>query len=168
MIFVGYQGIGKSTLAKENIGIIDLESGNFWIPKTEDDYTSTEPELVRSEDWYKYYINIAKHLSDQGKTVFMSSHKVVRDELNKRNIIFGVICPSLIIKDEWLERLENRFNQTHLDKDFKAWQNAEKMFDENINDLLSEKYSYQIENIDYNLKDIVNEFTSYITKEDNI
>lgn len=162
MIFVGYQGIGKSTLAKENIEVIDLESGNFWIPKTEDDYNSDEPELVRSEDWYKYYINIAKHLSDQGKTVFISSHKIVRDELNKRNITFGVICPSPIIKDEWLERLENRFNQTHLEKDFKAWQNAVKMFDENISDLLSEKHTFQIEVIDYDLYKIISEFTQWI------
>lgn len=162
MIFAGYQGIGKSTLAKENIAVIDLESGNFWIPKTEDDYNSDEPELVRSEDWYKYYINIAKHLSDQGKTVFISSHKVVRDELNKRNITFGVICPSPIIKDEWLERLEKRFNQTHLEKDFKAWQNAVQMFDENINDLLSEKNTFQIEVIDYDLYKIISEFTEWI------
>ena len=41
MILVGYQGIGKSTLAKEKVDIIDLESGNFWIPKTEDDYNKT-------------------------------------------------------------------------------------------------------------------------------
>ena len=162
MILVGYQGIGKSTLAKENVDIIDLESGNFWIPKTEDEYNNEKPELVRLDDWYKYYVNIAKHLSDQGKTVFISSHKNVRDELNKRNIDFCVICPSLLIKDEWLTKLENRFNQTHLEKDFKAWQNAVKMFDENINDLLSEKHSFQIDTIDYDLYKIIIEIKECI------
>lgn len=162
MIFVGYQGIGKSTLAKNNVGFIDLESGNFWIPKTEDDYTNTEPELVRSEDWYKYYVNIAKHLSDQGKIVFISSHKIVRDELNKRGIKFGVICPALFLKNEWVERLETRFNQTHLEKDFKAWQNGLQMFDENITDLLSEKHTFQIEDIDYDLEKIIVEFEQWL------
>lgn len=162
MIFVGYQGIGKSTLAKENVEVIDLESGNFWIPKTEDDYNNEKPELVRLDDWYKYYVNIAKHLSDQGKTVFISSHKIVRDELNKRNIAFCVICPSLLIKDEWLAKLENRFNQTHLEKDFKAWQNALQMFDENINDLLSEKHTFQIDVMDYDLYKIIFEIKEWI------
>lgn len=31
MIIIGYQGIGKSTLAKNSLKYIDLESGNFWI-----------------------------------------------------------------------------------------------------------------------------------------
>lgn len=30
MIIIGYQGIGKSTLAHEDNKYIDLESGNFW------------------------------------------------------------------------------------------------------------------------------------------
>lgn len=164
MIYVGYQGIGKSTLAKSDVAFIDLESGNFWIPKTEADYTDDEPELVRSDDWYKYYINIAKHLSEQGKNVFISSHKVVREELNKRNIEFGVICPSPLIKEEWIERLETRFNATHLEKDFKAWQNAVQMFDENIADLCSEKNVYLIEVIDYELKNIILEFEQWLQK----
>ena len=31
MIVVGYQGIGKSSMAKYNADVIDLESGNFWV-----------------------------------------------------------------------------------------------------------------------------------------
>ena len=30
MIITGYQGIGKSTLARKNDKIIDLESTSFW------------------------------------------------------------------------------------------------------------------------------------------
>lgn len=161
MIYVGYQGIGKSTLSQQDM-YIDLESGNFWIPKTESDYTDPEPELVRSDDWYKYYVNIAKHLSDQGKTVFISSHKAVRDELNKRNINFCVICPSLELKDEWIAKLEERFCISHKDKDFKAWQNALTMYEENINDLLSEKNSIQLNSIEY---DLLKEILEYESKQ---
>lgn len=31
MIVIGYQGIGKSTLANKDLRFIDLESGNFWV-----------------------------------------------------------------------------------------------------------------------------------------
>ena len=72
MIFVGYQGIGKSSISGN--GNIDLESGNFWV------------NLTRYCDWYKVYCNIAKSLSEQGYNVFLSSHKVVRDELKKKKI----------------------------------------------------------------------------------
>ena len=66
MIVIGYQGIGKSSLAGKN-NCIDLESGNFWV------------DGKRSDDWYKIYCNIALHLHRQGFTVFTSSHQVVRD-----------------------------------------------------------------------------------------
>ena len=68
MIIVGYQGIGKSSLA--GVGnCIDLESSNFWI------------NGKRDPEWYKPYCKIADHLSKQGYTVFTSSHEVVRREL---------------------------------------------------------------------------------------
>ena len=70
MIISGYQGIGKSSLAGKN-NCIDLESGNFWV------------DGKRADDWYKPYCQIANHLSQQGYTVFVSSHEVVRKELEK-------------------------------------------------------------------------------------
>ena len=85
MIYVGYQGIGKSSISGKN-NCIDLESGNFWV------------DGKRIDDWYKIYVNIAEHLSNQGYKVFMSSHKVVREELNKRKIEFKVIMPSIFLK----------------------------------------------------------------------
>ena len=78
MIIIGYQGIGKSTLAKNSLKYIDLESGNFWI------------NGERDEQWYKPYCNIANHLSAQGYTVFTSSHKEVREELKNSNEIVKI------------------------------------------------------------------------------
>ena len=66
MIVIGYQGIGKSTLANKDLRFIDLESGNFWV------------DGKRADDWYKPYCQIAEHLSRQGYIVFTSSHEVVR------------------------------------------------------------------------------------------
>ena len=76
MIIIGYQGIGKSTLAGKN-KCIDLESGNFWF------YDLETYQKVRHNDWYIPYCNIANHLSEQGYIVFTSSHEVVRNELKK-------------------------------------------------------------------------------------
>ena len=64
MIYSGYQGIGKSTLCKNDRRFIDLESSNFFI------------DGKRDENWYKVYANIAKDLSDSGFNVFIASHKI--------------------------------------------------------------------------------------------
>ena len=122
MIIVGYQGIGKSTLAGKH-NCIDLESGNFWI------------DGKRADDWYKPYCQIANHLSEQGYTVFTSSHEVVRKELEKSKEQVYIICPAIELKDEWIKKLKDRYESTGLEKDFKALANAEDRYEENILEL---------------------------------
>lgn len=144
MIIVGYQGIGKSTLAGTN-NCIDLESGNFWV------------DGKRADDWYKSYCQIANHLSEQGYTVFTSSHEVVRKELEKSKEKVYLIFPSIELKDEWIDKLRNRYNTTGLEKDFKALANAEDRYEENIKELeRSNLMIYEIIGMDYNLSNIIN------------
>lgn len=144
MIIIGYQGIGKSTLAGKN-NCIDLESGNFWV------------DGKRAENWYVPYCQIANHLSEQGYTVFVSSHEVVRKELEKSKEIVFVVCPSVELKEQWIAKLKSRYESTGLDKDFKALANAEDRYVDNINELVFGNFvAYEIEDIDYDLKDIVN------------
>ena len=142
MIYVGYQGIGKSSISGKN-NCIDLESGNFWVDGN------------RVNDWYKIYVNIAEHLSNQGYKVFMSSHKVVREELNKRRIEFKVIMPSIFLKEQWIKRLQQRYDKSHLEKDYKALMNAKECYEENIEDLLQENHIIQIQDINYDLSDLI-------------
>ena len=145
MIIIGYQGIGKSTLAGKH-NCIDLESGNFWV------------DGKRAEDWYKPYCQIANHLSEQGYTVFTSSHEVVRKELEKSNEKVYVVCPSIELKEQWIAKLKNRYETTGLDKDFKALANAEDRYEDNINELVFGNFvTYEIEDMDYQLIDIVND-----------
>ena len=146
MIYVGYQGIGKSSISGKN-NCIDLESGNFWI------------DGKRNDNWYKIYCNIAEHLSNQGYNVFMSSHKVIREELNKRNISFVTIYPSINLKEKWIERLKDRYNLTKKEKDYKALKNAEELYEENIKDLSNEKNKIEISLINYDLFDYVKELS---------
>lgn len=131
MIIVGYQGIGKSSISNRGTGCIDLESGNFFVGGK------------RPDDWYKYYVQIAKHLSAQGYTVCVSSHKVVRDELKATNAEDVAVCfPDINIKEQWIERLRDRYMRTGLDKDYRALLNAE----QNYSSSISELYADAVEN----------------------
>ena len=141
MIYIGYQGIGKSSISGNKN--IDLESSNFWV------------DNERVENWFKIYCNIAEHLSNQGFNVFMSSHKIIREEFNRRGTKFIAICPSLELKEKWLKRLEERYNKSKSEKNFKALKNAEQCYEENIIDLMQEDEVINIQNIDYNLEDLL-------------
>ena len=132
MIICGYQGIGKSTLVKNtintNLHVIDLESGNFWV------------DGERCIDWYKYYAQIAIHLSQQGNIVMMSSHKVVRDYLRdiNRTERLATIYPENTLREKWIKKLEDRYTFTKKDKDYKALMNAKNMYLDNVYDLATQ------------------------------
>ena len=123
MIVIGYQGIGKSTLAGRDHRFIDLESSNFWV------------DGKRADDWYKPYCQIAEHLSQQGYIVFTSSHEVVRNQLVDSREPVVVVYPALELKTVWLEKLCDRYQRTGLEKDYKAYMNAETRYSENIQEL---------------------------------
>ena len=141
MIIIGYQGIGKSTLAGERLqfgpAFIDLESGNFWV------------DGKRAEDWYKPYCQIAEHLSEQGFVVFTSSHEVVRNQLmNSKERVF-IAFPSLELKDAWIEKLKTRWERTQLDKDYKAYMNALERYEDNIKELMDSPFEQIIIKTEY-------------------
>ena len=142
MIVIGYQGIGKSTLAGRNNKFIDLESSNFWV------------DGKRADDWYKPYCQIAEHLSKQGYIVFTSSHEVVRKQLEKSMETVVLAFPSIELKDEWIDKLKDRFFRTNSDKDYKALMNAEDRYEENIQELEASNIEYKmvLKNIDYDLE----------------
>lgn len=130
MIVIGYQGIGKSTLAGRNNRFIDLESGNFWV------------DGKRADDWYKPYCQIAEHLSQQGYIVFTSSHEVVRKQLENSGEVVVVVYPSIELKDEWIDKLEERYATSKLEKDYKALMNAVDRYEENIKELSESNHKY--------------------------
>lgn len=123
MIVIGYQGIGKSTLAGQNDHFIDLESSMFFI------------DGHRDREWYKIYCNIAEDLSKQGYIVFVSSHAEVRERLTFSSEDVIIVYPSLELKEEWIAKLRDRYNKTGLMKDYKALLNALERYEENITDM---------------------------------
>lgn len=153
LIVIGYQGIGKSTHAG-NDNCIDLESSNFYVLGKRDD------------NWFIPYCHIAIHLANQGYTVFVSSHKEIRDYLrtaylpdNVGNVC--VFCPATFMKEDWIAKLEDRYSQTKLTKDYRAMMNAKERYTENILELMNSGFPvYQPSSMDYDLK-------SYISKMRN-
>jgi len=161
MIICGYQGIGKSSLVRSYNYLhsnlyhaIDLESGNFWV------------DGKRCDDWYRIYANIAIHLSKQGNIVFTSSHKIVRDYLASINTTetLAVCYPDISLKDEWINKLQRRYDSTGLEKDYKALMNAKEMFDNNIEDLSSQEgfEKIAIMSINYDLNFVIRHFIEVI------
>ena len=149
MIIIGYQGIGKSSLAKSDKEYIDLESSCFWV------------DGKRSDTWYIPYTQMAEHLSRQGKIVFTSSHEVVRNQLKSSSE--KVICcvPSISLRYDWLDRLKNRYDQTKLEKDYKAYMNAKERYSDNIKEIMTSGFeTIVITCVDYNLKDIIEDYIS--------
>ena len=143
MIIIGYQGIGKSTLAGTD-RFIDLESSNFWV------------DGKRADDWYKPYCSIAEHLSSQGYDVFVSSHEVVRNQLKDSKELVVIAHPSIELKDEWIEKLKNRYESTKLEKDYKAYMNAVDRYEDNIKELMNNMFIHiEITKIDYKLKELI-------------
>lgn len=149
MIIIGYQGIGKSTLGGKQ-DCIDLESGNFWVNGSRDDH------------WARVYCNIAEHVSNQGYTVFISSHEVVRNTIVKdiqEDRFHGRVCmiyPSEDLKPFWIAKLKKRYDLTKLEKDYKAYMNALYSFEDNIRELANCPLDRRVlTDMNYYLPDIV-------------
>ena len=154
MIIIGFPGIGKSTLAYNNDKFVDLESSYFKTPD------------VRNEDWVIEYCKLAEFLSKNGSIVFVSSHKAVRDYITKMRTYEHVACvfPSKRIRDQWIKKLEERYMNSGLDKDYRAFIRARDYYDDDIRELYADGISYKwiITNINYNLEEEIDKLIDYI------
>ena len=61
-----------------------------------------------------------------------------------------------MIRDEWVKKLKDRYEESKKEKDFKAWKNAEDRYKENITELMySGFYFIEINSLDYDLKKMI-------------
>ncbi len=81
-------------------------------------------------------VSAAAALSRQGYTVFTSSHEVVRNQLKQSSEDVRVCCPAPELRDEWIQRLKERYERTALEKDYRALMNAVDRYEDNIHELL--------------------------------
>ena len=126
-IICGFAGIGKSYLAKNNIGYVDLESTPF------------------KKNW-DIYIDVAIHMQKNGYTPLLSCHQDLRRLLKKKKVKYIVIIPNRNDKKEYIERYKKRGNDNNFIKLFED--NWEKFIDEILNEeknilILNKKYLCQ-------------------------
>ena len=156
MIIIGYPGIGKSTLAKKNDKIIDLDSSCFRKYDKEDLYKRGKG--VKPNNWYIYYCQVAQELSKQGYLVFVSSHKEVRDFLNvHNNEKVCIIFPNESLATDWKHKLWRRYDEIPTDKNFRAMEHVNKYFERDVREI-SEECQYNMDYYDdmYVIDDIKN------------
>lgn len=149
MIIIGYQGIGKTSLAKKDPKFIDLESTNTWF--------KDHGKLKRWSNWGEIYTNFAKDLSkNYNHHVFVSSHLVVRNALQSVKDDVMVCYPAIELKDKWIEKLEERYNSSKLDKDYRALMNAKDRYVDNVTEIMDSGFRRcPITTMDYNLKELL-------------
>ena len=156
LIIIGYQGIGKTTLAKSNdemylgngLPVIDFESSLFKI------------DGDRVDDWYVIYCRQAVAMAKQGFVVFVSSHQCVRNELGKYDQDdFGIatIAPTYALKEQWIDKLHKRYFNDPSEKNLAAFKDAEANYDKNIYQISSNPQFTHIfiNSMGYSLKTIL-------------
>ena len=155
MIIIGFPGIGKSTLACNDYRFVDLESSYF------------KPVNNKNDDWVVDYCKLAEFLSKNGGIVFISSHKAVRDYIARMRTNEHVACvfPSERIKEQWVKKLGDRYMESGLDKDYRAFIRARDHYDDDIRELYADNgisYKWIITNINYNLEEEIDKLIDCI------
>jgi len=137
LIVCGYPGVGKSSIAGWN-KCIDLESSYFSMVPVYDAYDNTYVNIpIKADIWAKQYCPIAIDLANQGFIVMTSCHKPVIEyfmsAIYPKNVSGAVIfAPDRRYKEEWIDRLTDRYNKTGLQKDERALTRVIQYFDEDI------------------------------------
>ncbi len=124
-IICGFAGIGKSYLAKNKEGFIDLESTPF------------------KKNW-DLYTDVAIHMQKNGYTPMLSCHKELRQMLREKGADYVVVLPKSEHKQNYIERYIKRGNDEKFIKLFED--NFEKFIQEIMEDekniiILDEGYS---------------------------
>lgn len=106
MIICGFPGTGKSTMAKFSRWV-DLESTPF----------------SRRGQWL-LYAEVAKHMSDNGYTVMVSTHKEMLDALEQIETPYTVVVPNVNDFNAYISRYKQRGNtEEFIQKISSNWNN---------------------------------------------
>lgn len=102
MIICGFPGVGKSVMAQQS-NWVDLESTPF------------------EKDWSRY-AKVAKHMSDSGYVVMVSTHSEMLDALEKLNEDYIIVIPPLTDDYIYKKRYEERDNTPEfINKVMESW-----------------------------------------------
>ena len=111
IIISGFAGIGKTGL---------VEHASFYDHKKIFDLSSSY--FRKNDGWEKVYCDIVEAIAKEYDYVFISTHKLVVDEMLRRGIKFYLVYPMRYCLDEYLRRFIERGNSDEYIKKFiKNW-----------------------------------------------
>ena len=65
------------------------------------------------------------------------------------------IAPSIELKDQWIEKLKNRYEASKLDKDYRAYMNAVDRYTENIKEIAKDCDTVFIRSMTYDIASLI-------------
>ena len=165
LIICGFPGVGKSSVGGW-WNCVDLESSYFsqrWdgeqsiIAKTREviwGSSDADLELLKYPTWVEVYCTIGMSLAHQGFTVLMSTHKDVVSFLRQTcGGLVVIFSPTLEMKDQWLNRLYERYSKSGSAKDERAFRACNEDWEGKIADLETAGFLvYHPQSLDYDLK----------------
>ena len=139
LIIAAFPGTGKSYCVTNESdkfdGILDSDSSNFsWVKDSNGNNTSE-----RNPDFPNNYIKHIKENIGKVEVIFVSSHKEVREALEREGIEYILVYPNVFQKDDYIKRYKNRGSS---DKFIRL---LEANWDEWINECRTEEYPVRIE-----------------------
>ena len=101
LIICGFPGVGKSTAAERCKSVLDLESTPFHFNI---DGKSKDP------NWFCRYVDAIEENANDAhyNYILVSTHKLVRSEMQYRGIPYIIVTPLIKLKDEYLSRYVKR------------------------------------------------------------
>ena len=157
MIIMGYPGIGKTTVSKDDYRFIDLDSDAF-----------KHRGLFRDKNWAEHYCNTALFLSGQGYCVFVSTHPEVRRKIISMEPCSVLCYPHIELKEDWIRRLHERYDGMRNRQTHNAWRRAADFYESDIQELMACSACRNhiiLSSMDYNLKRVILEHGEYFTSQ---
>ena len=139
IVIAAFPGTGKSYCTKNESdkfnGVLDSDSSNYsWVKDSQGNNTTE-----RNPDFPKNYIEHIKENIGKVEVIFVSSHKEVREALEREGIEYILVYPNMFQKDDYIKRYKNRGNSDGFIRKVEA------NWDEWINDCRNEEYPTRIE-----------------------
>lgn len=134
-VISAFAGLGKTTVGKKYNNVIDLQSSIYHYDYTNidaKDYEKMKYNNYRkiNSSWPDNYIKAIKEAIKKYDIVLVPSNKEIRELLEKNNIEFIFVFPSIDSKDELIKRYIKRGNtQNLIDNvmvDFNNWSRNQK------------------------------------------
>lgn len=161
LIFCGYPGVGKTSIAGSKLF---MDNGQ-WMPVIDLEISLMKTNCENQDNWqdiYVKYVNYVQDLTNQGFNVMCSIHALVRQELERRNLLYINVMPALNIKDYWLIKLRERWKKSCSDKDFFAYERAMEYYDDDIKELMkNDAYCIIGTECDYELNEVLCNYIRY-------